>query len=88
MLKFANIFAKIAIPIVSMIGIVNFTPAIATAPAPPELVHAKLKGKTVHILYVLRSNDQVLVRCYPGMQPKIAISTRSDGAKEGNLTCK
>ena len=88
MLKFSNILFKVAIPIVSTIGITNFTPAIATAPAPPELVHTKLKGETVHILYVVRSGDKVLVRCYPGMQPKIAISTRSDGAKEGTLTCK
>ncbi len=69
------------------LGIADLVPAIATAPAPPQLVQAKLKGQPVYISYMTRSSDQVLVRCYPGQQPKVAIATRADGVKEGTLTC-
>jgi hypothetical protein len=87
MLKMNDYFLRISIPIIAIIGITNFDPAIATAPAPPELVHEQLKGKTVHILYVTNS-DKVLVRCYPGLQPKITVVAQKDGTKEGTLICK
>jgi hypothetical protein len=62
-------------------------PAIATAPMPPNLVMARLNGKPIHVLYVTRSSDQVLVRCYPGQQPSVAVSKKADGTMEGLLTC-
>jgi hypothetical protein len=62
-------------------------PAIATAPMPPQLVKAKLNGQPVHVLYVTRSSDRVIVRCYPGLQPRVAVRDKGDGTKEGNLTC-
>lgn len=63
-------------------------PTIATAPAPPKLVVAKLNGKPVNILYLTRSQDRVLVRCYPGLQPSVVVRNNADGTKEGTLTCK
>jgi hypothetical protein len=62
-------------------------PAIATAPQPPQLVLSKLNGQPINILYVTRSSDRVLVRCYPTLQPKIVVRTNADGTKEGILTC-
>ena len=62
-------------------------PAIATAPMPPELVSAKLNGKPIHILYLTRSKDRVLVRCYPGQQPSIVVKDKVGGTKEGTLSC-
>ena len=62
-------------------------PAIATAPMPPQLVSAKLNGKPIHILYLTRSQDRVLVRCYPGQQPSIVVKAKVGGTKEGTLSC-
>jgi hypothetical protein len=62
-------------------------PAIATAPLPPQLVSSKLNGQRVNILYVTRSSDRVLVRCYPGLKPSIVVRTQTSGTKEGVLTC-
>jgi hypothetical protein len=62
-------------------------PAIATAPMPPNLVKARLNGKPIDVLYMTRSGDQVLVRCYPGQQPNVAVSKKADGTMEGLLTC-
>ena len=70
------------------IGLTAAIPAIATAPMPPQLVLSKLNGKPVNILYVTRSNDKVLVRCYPGLQPSVVVRKNADGTKEGTLTCK
>ncbi len=71
---------------VIMLG-TGLVPAIATAPAPPQLVKGTLNGQPIHILYLTRSGDKVLVRCYPGQQPRIQVRTRGDGVKEGTLTC-
>ena len=62
-------------------------PAIATAPMPPQLVLSKLNGRSIHILYLTRSKDRVLVRCYPGLQPRVVIKNQAAGTKEGTLTC-
>ena len=62
-------------------------PAIATAPLPPQLVLSKLNGKPINVLYVTRSRDRVIVRCYPTLQPKIVVRTTASGTKEGTLTC-
>jgi hypothetical protein len=72
---------------VTLLGITTLLPAIATAPMPPKLVLAKLNGQPIHVLYVTRSSDQVLVRCYPGDQPTVVVRDKADGTKEGTLTC-
>ncbi len=87
-LKFVNRFSMLAIgSTVAFLGIASLVPAIATAPAPPQLVPAVLGGKPIYILYMTRSGDRALVRCYPGQQPKLQVQTRTDGVKEGLLTC-
>jgi hypothetical protein len=68
-------------------GTAVLRPAIATAPMPPQLVKAKLNGKPAYVLYFTRSSDRVIVRCYPGLQPVVAVRDKGDGTKEGNLTC-
>jgi hypothetical protein len=45
-------------------------------------VPAILNGNPIHVLYITRSNDQVLVRCYPGFQPALERINQ-----EGRLTC-
>jgi hypothetical protein len=64
--------------------------AIATAPQPPSLVPAKLGGKPVYVIYITRSEDRVLVRCYPGQTPTLTVKdmTGQQGVKEGTLVCK
>jgi hypothetical protein len=66
---------------------------VATAAAPPTLVSAKLGGKPVHVLYMTRAGDTVLVRCYPGYQPTITVRAMgskpsADAPIEGVMTCK
>ena len=73
--------------IVLIVGMETVKPAIATAPEPPNLHPAVLNGKRVHVLYMTRTGDQVLVRCYPGQQPKVTVASKSDGTKEGTLVC-
>lgn len=87
MLKLIKPFSlTLVTSMVAFFGTIDLIPAIATAPAPPELVKAKSKGKTAYILYVTNS-DKVLVRCYPGLQPKITVKSSAQGTKEGTLTC-
>ena len=62
-------------------------PAIATAPMPPQLVLAKLNGQPIHVLYLTRNQDRILVRCYPGQQPSIIVKDKVGGTKEGTLSC-
>ncbi|OWY69003.1 hypothetical protein B7486_23215 [cyanobacterium TDX16] len=78
---------SIAGAIIVFFGMAHLVPAIATAPAPPQLVPAKLNGQAVYVLYLTRSSDKVLVRCYPGQQPKVEVQAKADGTKEGTLTC-
>ena len=81
-------FLQVALgSIAMMVGMETFKPAIATAPTPPNLHPAVLNGKSVHVLYMTRSGDKVLVRCYPGQQPKLAVTSKPDGTKEGSLVC-
>ncbi len=66
---------------------------IATAAAPPQLTSATLGGKSVYVLYVTQGNDTVLVRCYPGYEPTIAIRAmgnrpKANTQKEGVMTCR
>ncbi len=69
------------------LGMVTVIPAIATAPMPPQLFRAILNGKSVDVLYMTRSGDKVLVRCYPGQRPALSVRDKSDQTKEGTLTC-
>ena len=62
-------------------------PAIATAPQPPQLVVSRLNGQNINILYVTRSTDKVLMRCYPGLQPRLIVRQQGAGTKEGILSC-
>jgi hypothetical protein len=70
----------------AVVGI-TAVPAIATAPMPPQLVLAKLNGQPIHILYLTRTKDRILVRCYPGLQPSIVVKNQVGGTKEGTLSC-
>ncbi|MEY3297216.1 MAG: hypothetical protein RLZZ597_476 [Cyanobacteriota bacterium] len=67
---------------VAIVGLGLWLPAQATAPLPPRLVPAILNGNPIHVLYITRSNDTVLVRCYPGFQPALERINQ-----EGLLTC-
>jgi len=64
-------------------------PALSTAAEAPRLVPAILNGNPVSVLYVTRSSDTVLARCYPGFEPLMTVRTMSGnaGQKEGVLTC-
>ena len=71
----------------------NQSTLIATAPAPPNLVSAVLGGRPVHVLYVTQSENTVLVRCYPGYEPTIALRAmgsdpNSNTQREGVMTCR
>lgn len=66
---------------------------IGTAAQEPSLVSAKLGGKPVHVLYMARNGDTVLVRCYPGYLPMLSIQSMGskpglETPKEGIMTCK
>ncbi len=88
MLKLVSRFSGLAIgSTVAFLGISSLMPAIATAPTAPTLSQAVLGGKPIYILSMTRSGDRALVRCYPGQQPKLTVQTRTDGVKEGLLTC-
>ncbi|MFH7242612.1 MAG: hypothetical protein ACHWZW_07155 [Spirulina sp.] len=76
-----------AVGLLTALGILGLSlggmlPAWSTAPMPPRLVPAILNGNPIHVLYVTRSNDTVLVRCYPGFQPSLELINQ-----EGRLTC-
>lgn len=72
----------------------NQSTLVATAPLPPNLVPAVLGGRPVYVLYVTRSEDTVLVRCYPGYEPTIAVRamgsnpSANDTQREGVMTCR
>lgn len=71
----------------------NPSTIVATAPAPPNLVPAVLEGRPVYVLYVTRSEDTVLVRCYPGYEPTVTVRAmgsdpNADTQREGVMTCR
>lgn len=75
------------------INSINQSTLIATAPLPPNLVPAVLGGKPVYVLYVTRSQDTVLIRCYPGYEPTITVRAMGSNPnaktqKEGVMTCR
>ncbi|BAY66207.1 hypothetical protein NIES22_63200 [Calothrix brevissima NIES-22] len=66
---------------------------VATASLPPNLVPAVLGGKQVYVLYVTRTEDKVLVRCYPGYEPTITLramgsNPKAQTQKEGVMICR
>lgn len=82
-------WAKPALSTIPDSAAFNLPSIVATAAAPPSLVPAVLGGKPVYVLYMTRSSDRVLVRCYPGYQPSIKIQSMggANAAKEGVMTC-
>jgi hypothetical protein len=81
--RFSRLMLGGAVAAVEMVTV----PAIATAPMPPQLVLAKLNGQPIHVLYLTRNKDRILVRCYPGQQPSIVVKDKVGGTKEGTLSC-
>lgn len=67
---------------------------VAVAGAPPNLQRSVLGGKPAYVLYVTRDGDNVLVRCYPGYEPTIAVRAMGPNPnatnvqKEGVMTCR
>ncbi len=71
----------------------NQSTLVATAPTPPSLVPAVLGGRPVYVLYVTRSEDTVLVRCYPSYEPTITVRAmggdpNAKAQREGVMTCR
>ena len=66
---------------------------LTSAAAPPALVREILNGEPISVLYVTRSDDTVLVRCYPGFEPVIRRRAMgrdpnaTDVQQEGVLRC-
>jgi hypothetical protein len=86
--------ASIAVALVTALVLVGLsvlrpTPALSTVAEAPRLVPAILNGKPISVLYVTRSSDTVLVRCYPGFEPSLTVQAMGGNApqKEGVLTC-
>ena len=87
MLEIGNRSSQLFLGVTVMAIGMAMLPAIATAPQPPQLVVSKLNGRNVNILYVTRSTDQVLMRCYPGLKPRLSVRQQAAGTKEGILSC-
>ncbi|MBD2248357.1 hypothetical protein [Nostoc sp. FACHB-888] len=71
----------------------NQSKLIATALTPPSLVRAVLGGRPVYVLHVTRSEDTVLVRCYPTYEPTITVrpmggDSNANAQREGVMTCR
>ncbi|MCC5649510.1 hypothetical protein LC609_06575 [Nostoc sp. XA013] len=85
-----------ALPVLSEtpnIQALNQSRLVATAPTPPSLVRAVLGGRPVYVLYVTRSEDTVLVRCYPTYEPTITVrpmggDSNANAQREGVMTCR
>lgn len=73
----------------AVVGLSRLTPALATVAEAPRLVPAILNGSPVSVLYVTRSSDTVLARCYPGFEPSLTVRAMGNnaGQMEGVLTC-
>ncbi|MBD1918823.1 hypothetical protein H6F55_25455 [Phormidium sp. FACHB-322] len=67
----------------------RLAPVLATVAAAPRLVPAILNGSPVSVLYVTRSSDTVLARCYPGFEPSLTLRAMGSNTEqtEGVLTC-
>lgn len=86
--------ASVAIALATTLALVGLsllrpTPALSTVAEAPRLVPAILNGNPISVLYVTRSSDTVLVRCYPGFEPSLTVQAMGGNApqQEGLLTC-
>jgi hypothetical protein len=83
-----------ALGVRSLDSLADSSTLVATAVGPPNLVRATLSGSPVHVLYVTRSSDQVLIRCYPGYEPTLAVRAMgsnpdaSNVQQEAVMTCR
>ncbi|MBD2111139.1 MULTISPECIES: hypothetical protein [Cyanophyceae] len=74
---------------ITVLGSSRLAPVLATVAEAPRLVPAILNGSPVSVLYVTRSSDTVLARCYPGFEPSLTLRAMGSNAEqmEGVLTC-
>jgi hypothetical protein len=86
--------ASVVLALVTTLALVGLsllraTPALSTVAEAPRLVPAILNGNPISVLYVTRSSDTVLVRCYPGFEPSLTVQAMGGNApqQEGVLTC-
>jgi hypothetical protein len=90
----ANPAISEALGVRSLDSLADSSTLVATAAGSPSLVRATLSGSPVHVLYVTRSSDQVLIRCYPGYEPTLAVRAMgsnpnaSNVQQEGVMTCR
>ncbi|MBE9155408.1 hypothetical protein IQ265_00910 [Nodosilinea sp. LEGE 06152] len=89
---FSKLWAAVALG--AALGVIIFnlfrvSPALSTVAEAPRLVPAILNGNPISVLYVTRSSDTVLVRCYPGFEPSIAVRPMGGNSPQGEgvLTC-
>jgi hypothetical protein len=90
---FHSFGAEPALSETSDVDSLNQSTLVATAALPPDLVPAVLGGRPVYVLYVTRTEDTVLIRCYPGYEPTIAVramgsNPNTNTQKEGVMTCR
>lgn len=73
----------------TFVGFARLAPGLATVAQAPRLVPAILNGSPVSVLYVTRSSDTVLARCYPGFEPSLTLRAMGSNTEqmEGVLTC-
>lgn len=74
---------------ITVVGLSRLAPGLATVAEAPRLVPAILNGSPVSVLYITRSSDTVLARCYPGFEPSLVVRAMGSNAEqmEGVLTC-
>lgn len=89
---FAKMFAGFSLAAaIIIIGLswLGQVPAVATVAEAPRLVPAILNGSPVSVLYITRSSDTVITRCYPGFEPSLTVQAMGNnaGQMEGVLTC-
>lgn len=87
--KFSKILVVFTALTTVLFSVLRADPALSTVAEAPRLVPAILNGSPVSVLYVTRSSDTVLVRCYPGFEPSLTVRTMGGNApqQEGVLTC-
>ena len=73
----------------SLFLLLCIVPAFSTAPSPPQLTQTKVNGETENILFITRSGDTVLVRCYPGFAPTLTVGKKQPNVSTtGYLKCQ
>lgn len=82
------LFALVGAVVAIAVSLVWSVPALSTAPKPPQLTKLTVNGKTENVLFITRSGDTVLVRCYPGFAPALTIGKKQPNvATTGYLKC-